>query len=292
MKRLRAFLRLSRLHFLGGGLLMFALGATSSPRITLADYLVAQLMVTSAQLTAHFVNEHADLEADRRITNRTLFSGGSGVLVDGALRPVVARRAALITSAIAVTCAAVVATWSVAAGLLGLVALAVSWGYSHPPVRLLETGWGEAATSVVVVGLVPIIGAIATGGSVTPYLWWAMLGLFFIHMAMMLAFELPDLTEDEASGKTVLAVRLGAGNTPRAMVALYIGALVTFTAAIVAGVLPGHAAALAAFAGAPMATAVVAAGRNRYAWLTTSAVAALVVTAAALSLAAPPPVGG
>lgn len=166
-------------------------------------------MVWSAQLTAHYVNEYADLDADRLVTRRTLFSGGSGVLVAGDLAPAVALRAAWVTTVTAVLAAGWVASFSWRAAVAGLVAVAVSWAYSMPPVRLLETGWGELVTSLTVAGLVPLTGVLLMGGSPTSELWWVIVVAVTAHFAMMLIFELPDLASDRVAGKLVLGARLG-----------------------------------------------------------------------------------
>jgi len=206
---------LTRPQFLIGGALLYAVGAAQADDLDVGRYLVGQGLVTAAQVTAHYVNEYSDLEADRRVVNRTFFSGGSGVLADGSLSPSVAITAATVTTAITVVLAIWVAVGSPVTALLGLLALAVSWGYSMPPVRLLDTGLGELATSAVVAGLVPLMGALVNGGAVTIDFGWMVAMLFVVHFAMMLAFSLPDLETDRAAGKTPLAVRLGPDATRR-----------------------------------------------------------------------------
>ena len=280
-----AFIKLSRPHFLLGGVLMFALGAVAAGSVEPLAYALGQVMVTAAQVTAHYVNEYADLEPDRAVTRRTLFSGGSGVLVGGLLRPVVAIRAARIASALAVGTALGLAFVNVYAALLGLAALAVSWSYSMPPLRLLGSGFGELAASAVVAGLVPLIGAFSQGGSATGALLWAIAIVFMLHLAMMLAFELPDLESDAATGKRVLAVRIGRTRTR---------ALITFLVLGAGGLLTGWGSSyagsdrewLATLAGLPAAALMlVAMVRDRAGLLTGAAVAMLVLTGAGLLFA-------
>ena len=282
MDSLWAFIKLSRPHFLIGGVLMFALGAAATGLFDPAAYALGQVMVTAAQVTAHYVNEYADVEPDRAVTRRTLFSGGSGVLVDGSLRPVVALRAARVASVVAVGAAAALLFVNVNAALLGLIALAISWSYSMPPLRLLGSGFGEIAATAVVAGIVPLIGAFSHGGTVTGALMWAIAIVFLLHLAMMLAFELPDLETDAMAGKRVLAVRIG---LPRTRV------LITLLLLAAGGLLIGwgsaHAesgsARVGILAGLPAALVMlVAMARNRAGLLTGSAVAALVLTAAGL----------
>ncbi|MDH3307622.1 MAG: prenyltransferase [Acidimicrobiia bacterium] len=274
--KLWAFIKLTRPHFLAGGVILYALGAGGAIDDWRA-YLFGQAMVTFAQVTAHYVNEYADLEADRLVANRTAFSGGSGVLTSGALSPATALLSAVVTTALTLVFATLVAGGSPAAAVAGIVALGVSWSYSMPPVRLLDTGWGELATSAVVVGLVPAIGALANARPVDRSLVWMIAVLLPIHMAMLLAFELPDLVTDQAAGKRVLAVRIGADHTRMAVGGLLGGAALIGLAGSLIGqeplILPLAVAAL------PAAAMVRAAHKDRFHALTVAGVATLVLFA-------------
>lgn len=270
-----AFIRLSRPHFLLGGALMYAFGVAAGGPISLGRYLIGQAMITAAQVTAHYVNEYADFEADRLVENRTFFSGGSGVLVAGHLARGVAWAAALTSTASALLLVGVLAFSSPLAASLGVIALAVSWAYSLPPIRLLGTGLGEVATSAVVVGVVPLIGLSVSGGQPITALWLLIAALFGAHMAMMLAFELPDLESDRSADKAVLAVRIGANSTLKIMagsigasalvvgIGIGLGALPTFLWWAVASVATGGAIVIAT------------AGTRRYQISTITAVANL-----------------
>ena len=282
MDSLWAFIKLSRPHFLIGGVLMFALGAATTGLFDPAAYALRQVMVTAAQVTAHYVNEYADVEPDRAVTRRTLFSGGSGVLVDGSLRPVVALRAARVASLVAAGTALALMSVNVPAALLGVAALAISWSYSMPPLRLLGSGFGELAASAVVAGMVPLIGAFSQGGTITGALMGAVAIVFLLHFAMMLAFELPDLETDAIAGKRVLAVRIGLSRT-RVLITL----LVLAAGGLLMGWGSAHAepgsARVGILAGLPAAVVMlVAMARDRAGLLTGSAVAAVVLTAAGL----------
>lgn len=94
-----------------------------------------------------------------------------------------------------------------------------------PPIRLLGTGWGELATSLVVVVAVPVIGWAVQQAPASVALWWAVGILLPVHMAMMLAFELPDIESDTAAGKRVLGVRLGETRSGRLIAIMLVGHL-------------------------------------------------------------------
>ena len=281
--RLWVWVRLSRPHFLLGGFLMFGLGASTTRPVDGTDYLTGQLLVTMTQLTAHYANEYADVDADRSVEHRTAFSGGSGVLVDGSLPVRSALWAARVTSVVAVLAAIVVAGSSVWAAALGLVALTVSWAYSVTPIRLLGTGWGELTTSVVVALLVPFVGALVQTNEIPAVLWWSVAVLVPIHMAMMLVLEIPDLASDAAAGKRVLAVRIGRRATVVVIGSLLVLAFAGLATAIVADRLPSGSAA--AFAGL-IAAAILAyaLARDQHHLMTTSAVGLFVLVSGGLLL--------
>ncbi|NNF53226.1 MAG: prenyltransferase [Acidimicrobiales bacterium] len=282
MRTVSAFVRLSRPHFLLGGVLLFAVGAFSGENVDAVRYAIAQVMVTAAQITAHYVNEYADVEVDSHVTNRTFFSGGSGVLTADIFDPRVARHAASISSAVAVGTAAIVATYSIPVAMLGLATLAVSWAYSMPPVRLLDTGLGELATTLVVAAAVPLIGSLAQGGSPSASLWWSIAILAPIHFAMMLAFEIPDLETDAEAGKRVLAVRIGRASTIWLMVLLVVAAGIVAAVAGLTGAITAPAAWGVLAGGVPVLIAAAGLRKNNYPVLTAAAVATLVVAGVAL----------
>ena len=279
--RLWVWVRLSRPHFLLGGFLMFGLGAATGGPVDGSDYLFGQLMVTMAQLTAHYANEYADVDADRAVEHRTPFSGGSGVLVEGSLPVRSALWAARLTSVLTVLAAIVVADASILAAVLGLLALTVSWAYSMPPVRLLNLGWGELATSLVVTLLVPVIGALVQTDTVPATLWWSAAVLVPVHMAMMLVFEIPDLQSDSAAGKRVLAVRIGRRATVVMIGSLLAVAFAGLATAIIADGLPsGCAAGFVGLVAAPVLVGALV--RDRHQVMTICAVGMFVLVSGGL----------
>ncbi|MGZ8754615.1 MAG: UbiA family prenyltransferase, partial [Acidimicrobiia bacterium] len=164
--------------------------------------------------------------------------------------------------------------------LLGVAALAISWSYSMPPLRLLGSGFGELAASVVVAGIVPLMGAFSQGGTITGVLWWSIAIVLPLHVAMMLAFELPDLETDAMAGKRVLAVRIGRTGTRVLIVLLLVAGF-----AAVWGLEKSEQVRVwvAILFGLPSATVIlVAMLRDQAGLLTGSAVATLVLTAAGL----------
>jgi 1,4-dihydroxy-2-naphthoate octaprenyltransferase len=214
LTRLVAFARLSRLQFLAGGLAGGALGtaiaAYDGHGIRWPAYAAAQVTISAFHLMTHYANDFYDRHADAAAV-RTPFSGGSGVIVDGSLAPIVALRAALVCAltGLAGTIALVLVTKQPAAAGLGIAIGILAWSYSAPPARLLARGLGELDTALVVAVLVPLCAFAAQRGVPTLLALAMTLPGGFAMVAMMLAVEFPDLAADTDSGKRNLLVRFG-----------------------------------------------------------------------------------
>ncbi len=210
------FLRLSRPHFLIGGILLFALGASVahylrypiSPRL----YLLGQALVLLTQLMAQYLNEYYDAADDLANAQRSFLTGGSGALGPEALP----RRTALYAAAACLTAAATLASVlllhervSLAAWFILLIGVCTAYFYSAPPLRLVTSGYGELTTSLLVGGLVPAFAFTLLTSSLDRLLVLSCAPLVALHFAMLMAFSLNDYAADSRSGKRTLMVRLG-----------------------------------------------------------------------------------
>ncbi len=209
-----AFVKFTRPVFLLGGVLLYVLGiaiaAAQGTVINFGQAAVGQLLVSAIQLMSQCANEVFDVEADRlNVRGRTHFSGGSGVLPDGGIT----QRTAVITARGCVFVAMVlvgVVGWSTPlAGAIAALALFGGWFYSAPPLSLMGSGWGEISASLIVAFLVPMTGYVLQTQRLEPFVLLVCLPLFFLHWAMLIAFELPDAEADQAIGKRTQTVRLG-----------------------------------------------------------------------------------
>jgi len=212
-----AFVRLGRPHFLAGGFLLHALGACmawfSGAPVNLMVYVWTQLAITATQLMTHYANDYFDLAADRANLTPTAWSGGSRVLPASELPPRVALYASLVLMAIALSAALVLAVVVQAGPLilpLLLLALALAWFYSAPPVRLHSRGWGELSATIVVPCLTPLVGYYAQAGRLSPLPFLAVVPLACLQFALLMAISFPDAAGDAVAGKRTLVVQLGA----------------------------------------------------------------------------------
>jgi 1,4-dihydroxy-2-naphthoate octaprenyltransferase len=215
-KILRLLFRLARPLFLLGSALLYSLG------LGIARYLGRDLdgsiallglsWVLALQLSTHFLNEFFDAPVDIYNLNRTWFSGGSGALGSAGLP----RMFAIWASAFCLTLTASLSVllFQFAHPSPGVVVLLVliflgAIFYSLPPVHLARSGYGELTTSIVVANLVPALAFSLQAGELHRLLALTTMPLTALHLAMMLALELPDYATDLKHEKQTLMVRAG-----------------------------------------------------------------------------------
>lgn len=214
LKQMRAWALLTRPVFLLGGALLYALGTvmalSSGAAFNLPRYLLGQLVVTSIQLAAQYINEYYDVETDRlNAAGRTWFSGGSGILPTGAIPVEQVFNLARFFFALGLAGMLAVIIQVPLVALIGVLAWYGARAYSSPPLSLMRTGWGELAASLIVGLLVPLTGFGLQAGRIDA---WAMLvcsPLVLLHLAMLITLSMPDLDPDARAGKRTLVVRLG-----------------------------------------------------------------------------------
>ncbi len=185
------------------------------------------------QLLIVFANDYADREHDG--AERTLFSGGSGVLPDGKIEPHAMRAAAGIA-------ALGLFGLSLAFSLLGrplslaawLAAVALIWAYSFAPLRLSYRGNGEVLQALGVGWTLPSLGYYLQAGELSTFPLWALAPLFLLGFAGNVTTALPDLEADRRAAKRTWALRFG----PRAA-RLGSVLLIALAAALFAFTMPG-----------------------------------------------------
>ena len=230
LRRIWAFIQLTRPLFLGGGVVLYLLGATLAlTQGTALDWprlILGQLLVTSIQLTTHYANEYYDYDVDRLIGDRrTPFSGGSGVLVSGQLDRVVALHATRVCLGVAVVMLILSGLVVPVMWLIGTIALLGGYFYSVPPLSLEGSGLGELDTVLLTALLVPLTGYTMQAGHVDASVLAFAAPLILIDLAMILTFEFADYSADQMQGKRNITVRIGLQRAAWLHQALLIGGL-------------------------------------------------------------------
>ena len=181
---------------------------------TLFWFVAAVLWGILDHLFVVYANDYADHEADTG--NRTLISGGSGVISEGKLTPSHLRRAAQAS-------ALLLMAWSCLLALLGrpwvpiygVIALALLWLYSFPPARLSYRGGGEALQGLGIgVGL-PSLGYYLQAEVVVAPMW-IILPATVLGVCGNILTALPDVEDDRHADKRTWPVRFGVPHARRA----------------------------------------------------------------------------
>jgi 1,4-dihydroxy-2-naphthoate polyprenyltransferase len=141
-----------------------AVAAYAGLSIDLRLYALGQVFVWLVHLMTHYCNEYFDLSADQANAGTTGWTGGSRVLVEGALRPVVSLVASLVTLVCSLTIA--ITATSGGARAFALLAVGLAWFYTAPPFQFNYRGLGELTVALVLNFLFPFIGGYLQAGSV------------------------------------------------------------------------------------------------------------------------------
>ncbi len=238
LKDLRLFVRLSRPLFLGGGFLLYGLGAAIAyyldRPIDLGRYVVGQLLVTTIQMMTQYLNEYFDSPGDQQNAARTPFTGGSGAIGPEGLPRNVALYAAIISiglAAIIATAALITGTLAAAAWPALILGFLGGFFYSAPPLRLIASGYGELTAALVTAAITPSFGFVVQTGEYHRLLLMSSTPLVALAFGMLIVFELPDYATDAKFGKSTLLVRLGWSVAMRAHDLAIVFAVVSFAVA-------------------------------------------------------------
>lgn len=212
------FLKLSRPVLLLGGVGLMLLGAGIARylgnTINWEVFWLGAIWIILVQLSAQYLNEYFDVAVDSFNENRTIFSGGSGVLGPGEDK--LTRKTALSAFVVVTSLAAalvLIMLWSQGLNSLsGGLMLAIYLGgvaYSLPPVQLARTGYGEFTASLLVGYLVPMLGFALQTGETHRLVSMASLPVVLLLLVFMLAVSFPDYAMDLKYEKRTFLVRAG-----------------------------------------------------------------------------------
>jgi len=161
------------------------------------------------------------VDADVRDDERSPFSGGKRVIVDGLLTRAETAIVAAFFYTIAVAVGLAIVTQRAPGVLwLGMAGVALAFFYHAPPLRLAYRGLGELAVALaygpVIVGGTYLV----QRGSLDGLVFLASAPLALALGAFLWINELPDARADAAAGKRTLVVQLGRARAARAFVAI------------------------------------------------------------------------
>jgi 1,4-dihydroxy-2-naphthoate octaprenyltransferase len=194
---------------------------------------------------------------------RTPFSGGKRVIVDGFLTRAQTLRIAAVAYATGIAIGVVIATvheprvWP-----LGLAGVACALFYHAPPLRLSYRGWGEAAVAFCYGPLIAcgtyLVQHHRVEGPVVPLS--ILLGILIA--AFLWVNEFTDARADTQAGKRTLVVRLGKAHASRAFAALALAPFVALIVLVPIGLPRGALLALLGVVPAARAARIVLSARH------------------------------
>lgn len=160
-------------------------------------------------VSVHYANEYADCQTDA-LTNRTIYSGGSGVLTSGIVPRKLALQAAWATLILGVSMQLLafcfgMHPWS-ALAVIGVGAVG-GWMYSLPPLKLAWHGWGELDNALLGANMLPVYGYIVSSRRFDFWVILACLPFTLLAFNNLLAVTWVDREADSRVGKRTLATR-------------------------------------------------------------------------------------
>lgn len=160
-------------------------------------------------------------DAAIRADERSPFSGGKRVIVDGLLTPRQLGWVAAGFYAVAIAVGLTIVTGREPAVLwLGMLGVGLAFGYHAPPFKLSYRGLGELAVALcygpIIAGGTYLVQRGALAGTVL----WPSIPLGLAVGGFLWINEFPDARADAGAGKRTLVVRLGRPRAARAFVAI------------------------------------------------------------------------
>lgn len=153
-----------------------------------------------------------DSGTDQRVAaeDRTPFSGGKRVLVDGVLTRRQTAAVAALGYALGVGAGLVIGWLREPAVLwIGLIGVVAAYSYHGPPLRLSYRGLGELAVALCYGPLICAGTYLVQRGDVPSEVWWLSVPLGLLIAGFLWINEVPDAAADRISGKRTLVVRTG-----------------------------------------------------------------------------------
>lgn len=223
-----------------------SVGAYASGGFNWSRFVLAALIGFLAHSAVSLSNEVADEPIDYVNQNRTMFNGGTGLLVKNRISKYTLNAGWIASALLALLVpAAMVFLFHYHWLLIGSLGLALFLGveYSFPPLRLSRIGLGEAAAFIaygvpfLTVGFVSQDAARAVIGHVFRDYKFYLLGLpVSSSIAVTLCLtQIPDTDADRSNGKRSISVLMGPKN-----VLLFAVFLLLVSAASFAGFVPLH----------------------------------------------------
>ncbi len=212
-----------RLHLSSLAIVSVILGASIGFSITKVfswpGFILAATLTMLGHITTSFSNEVADIAADKVNKNRTLFNGGTGLIIKNKISKQALAVGSIFTALGAVALAGVLVFvydyhWLIL--LCTLVCLMFGVGYSLPPFKFSHKGLGEIAALIaygiplVIGGLILQVDKAVFNTVITNYKFYLLAVPISISVFIVLSItQIPDTEADKTIGKKSISVLIG-----------------------------------------------------------------------------------
>ncbi len=160
-----------------------------------------------------------------RPEDRTKFSGGKRVLVDGVLTRTQTWGIAVLFGLAGVVLGALIVFFREPRVILpGVLGLALGWSYHGPPLRLAYRGLGELDVVLCYGPIIALATHLILAGAYSTEVILLSLPLGLLTAAFLWVNEFPDFDADRGAGKYNLVARLGKRRAARLLPLIYLTA--------------------------------------------------------------------
>jgi 1,4-dihydroxy-2-naphthoate octaprenyltransferase len=210
----RFFIQISRPLYLISNILVYALGVGIArylgEPLDMGNYLLGQAWTLTLQLGGQFLAAYFLLPMMPRQPDRIIISEND----DGSNESI--RKDYLLWAAFAAFTGTTSFTLMLFRANISIPVLIVmgliSFGavfYSLPPLQLSRTGYGELTLALLMANLVPALAFLLQADEIHRLVAVSTFPLTMLHLAMLLAFQLPDYLQDVKERRETILVRLG-----------------------------------------------------------------------------------
>lgn len=213
------------MHFVLGGMLLYLLGylfaASQGYEINPGMLLFGYVVLFFAHLSVSYSNDYFDSDGDRN-GKPSLFSGGSGVLVEYPQLKEAAKKTAyvlIILSLISALLFVYYYSHSPIILVFALIGNIMGYYYSAPPIKLSHNIFGGAALALTICVIVPGYGFFVAAKTLTNEFLLFSVPLFFHGISFSVAVQIPDIESDRINKKIGYALLYGAEKTVKTIAA-------------------------------------------------------------------------
>ncbi|MFC2170059.1 NAD(P)H-dependent oxidoreductase, partial [Acidobacteriota bacterium] len=225
-KKLYSMIKAARLHFYSFVFCSFflgtAIGASVVNKFSWFGFGIAALIGLLGHIAVSFSNEVTDVSTDEVNHNRTIFNGGTGVLLKGLVRKADLSLGWIISSILVVFLCSLLVLLNRAHWFLivcSTVPLFLGLEYSFPPFKFSRSGLGEIAAFIayglplMFIGFLLQTEAALFKNIVSEFRFYLLSLPISISVFMTLCLtQIPDTDADRSAGKKSISVLMGSRN--------------------------------------------------------------------------------